>query len=181
VSGPALRRLLHAATAGVLLLVPFGSWQLFRVVVLAGAALGVVLEGARLSLPGFRTFLGRHLPVFRERERMRPSGAMWLSVGYAAAALVPAPAPAAGILVAALADPAASLVGTWRRAPGRKTWIGSLAHAATALVVLAALGVTPAATAAAAVVATILERITGRVDDNLLVAPATALTVWLVG
>jgi hypothetical protein len=83
-SGPSLRRLLHAASASVLLLVPFGSWQLFRVVVLTGAALGVVFEGARLSLPGFHSLLARYLPVFREREQHRPSGAMWLSVGYAA-------------------------------------------------------------------------------------------------
>jgi dolichol kinase len=106
---------------------------------------------------------------------------MWLGLGYALAAFVPAPAPAAGILVAALADPAASLAGTWRRAPGPKTWRGSATHAVVAAVVLAALGYSAVAVFAGAAVATALERFAFSFDDNLVVPPATALTVLLVG
>jgi dolichol kinase len=179
-SGAALRRLLHAASGGVLVVVPLGSWEVFRTVMVVGAGAAVALETVRLSSPRFRDAVARTLPVFRPREQGRPSGAMWLSVGYALAALVPAPAPAAGILVAALADPAASLVGTWRRTPGSKTWRGSVAHAITAAAVLAVLGWTPGAVLVGAAVATLLERAATGVDDNLVVAPATAIAVLLV-
>ena len=178
-TGPALRRTLHAASGAVVMLVPLGSWELLRTVLLVVGGVGVLLEFVRLSVPSVRETVGRMVPVFRSGETSTPSGAMWLGVGFALAALVPPPAPVAGILVAALADPAASLVGTWHRAPGRKTWQGSLAHAITASAVLALLGWPVLAVFAGATVATTLERVSFGLNDNLVVAPATALTVLL--
>lgn len=180
-TGPGLRRLMHAASATVLLLVPLASWQTFRVTAFVLAAFAVTAEGARLAVPAFRRALGRMVPVFRPREGNRPSGAMWLAVGFALAALTPAPAPAAGILVAALADPAASLVGTWRRPAGRKTWRGTAAHAVVAVVVLAVLGWPAPAVVCGAAVSSALERWSAGIDDNLLVAPVTALVVFILG
>ena len=178
---PALRRVMHAASAALLLVVPLASWDVFRVTVFALAGCAVVVEGARLAVPVFRRALGRAVPVFRAREDTRPSGAMWLAVGYALAALTPAPAPAAGILVAAFADPAASLVGTWRRGAGRKTWRGTAAHAVVATVILTVLGWSLPAVVGGALVASVLERWSAGVDDNLVVAPVTALVVFAIG
>jgi dolichol kinase len=165
----------------VLILVPLGSWQAFRLamVVVGGVAVGI--EIVRLTQAGVQERLGQLVPVFRPKEARRPSGAMWLGLGYALAALTPPPAPAAGILVAALADPAASLVGTWRRSSDRKSWRGSFAHAAVAVGVLAVLGWSFPAVLAGAATATVLERLSFGVDDNLLVAPVTALAVLVVG
>lgn len=180
-SRPTLRRALHAGSAAVLLVVPLTSWNVFRFSMLVLAVSAVAAEVTRLAVPAVRRRLGEVVPVFRLREDSRPSGAMWLAVGYALASLTPAPAPAAGILVAALADPAASFAGTWRRDPGKKTWRGTTVHAAVAVGVLVALGWSAVAVVAGAVVATALERWSGGVDDNLLVAPATALAVFAVG
>lgn len=180
-TAPSLRRLLHAATGATLLLVPLFSWNFLRTVLVAVAALAVVAEAIRLRAPRVRALLARRVPVFRDREATRPSGAMWLAIGYALASLTPSPGPTAGILVAAFADPAAAWVGSrWGRT-GRKTVLGSATHFVVALaVVFAASGTWPAAVAAAAV-ATTLERWPLGLDDNLLVAPATALAVVLLG
>jgi len=181
VTAPSLRRLLHAATGATLLLAPLFSWEFLRAVFVAVAVLAVVAEAIRLRAPRVRALLASRVPVFRDREATRPSGAMWLAVGYALASLTPSPGPTAGILVGALADPAAAWVGSrWGRA-GRKTVLGSATHFVIALALVSATtGEWPVAVAAA-VVATALERWPLGLDDNLLVAPATALTVVLVG
>ena len=179
-TAPSLRRLLHAASGATLLVVPVFSWQFLRAVLLGAAALAVAGEAIRLGFPGVQAWLTRRLPVFREREAARPSGAMWLAVGYAAASLTPFPAPAAGILVGALADPAAAWVGLREGVTGRKTIRGSGAHLIVALAVLYGMGVGWIAAVAASVIATALERWPLGLDDNVLVAPATALTVALL-
>jgi dolichol kinase len=181
VSGPAVRRLIHAATASVLLLVPLTSWMFLRAALVVAAIVAVILEIARLRSTHFRRILTRLVPVFREHEGSRPSGAMWLVVGYALAALTPAPAPVAGLLVGALADPAASWAGsTWSRGVG-KTVAGSAAHFAVAAAVLYGVGCSWAAVAVGASLATAIERWPLGLDDNLLVAPLTALTAALLG
>lgn len=179
-TAPSLRRLLHAATGAALLLVPLFSWQLLRVVLIAAAVLAAVAEVVRLHSSGAGALLARRVPVFREREARRPSGAMWLAVGYALASLTPVPGPTAGILVGALADPAAAWVGSRRGSTGRKTVLGSATHFVVALAVVFGTGAAWPISAAAAVVATALERWPLGLDDNLLVAPATALTVVLL-
>ncbi|MDH3290290.1 MAG: hypothetical protein OEO20_01440 [Gemmatimonadota bacterium] len=174
-----LRRLLHASTASVVLLVPLVSWTGLRTAV-AGAAVGaLLLETLRLRVPSVGTRLRRLVPVFRDREIARPSGAMWLAVGYGLAVLLPAPAAAGGIVVGAVADPAASWIGSLGRAIGPKTWRGSLVHLVVAVAVLAALGFPAVSVLAGATVGSALERWPAGLDDNLLIAPGVALTLTL--
>ena len=99
-SPTALRRALHAAAAGLLLVAWLGSWELFRVTVFAVAALAAILETIRLGRPEFREFLARQIPAFRPGEQRRPSGALWLAFGLAAAAFFPPQAGVVGVLAA---------------------------------------------------------------------------------
>jgi dolichol kinase len=92
----------------------------------------------------------------------------------------PAPGPAAGILVAAFADPAAAVVGGRFGSGARKTWQGTAAAAVVALAVLVALGLPREAVLAGTVVGTLLERWPGALNDNLLVAPAVAAVVRML-
>ncbi len=179
-TAPSLRRLLHAASGATLLLVPIFSWQVLRGVLLIAAGLAVATETIRLRSPGVRDWLARRLPVFREREAVLPSGAMWLAIGYALASFAPVPAPAAGILVGAFADPAAAWLGSRQGVAGGKTMLGSGTHLVVAYAVLCGVGVGGVVAVSAAIIATVLERWPLGLDDNLLVAPATALTVSLL-
>jgi len=113
-------------------------------------------------------------------EGQQPSGAMWLAVGYAIAALFPSPAPMAGILVSACADPTASWVGEAGGSKGTKTWRGSAAHFVAAGAVLLLGGFSWTGSIVAAVIGTALERWPGPFNDNLVVAPAVALSVSLL-
>lgn len=170
-----LRRLLHASTAALVLLGSLVSWTGLRALLVAAALGAVLFEALRLSIPTIGSRLRRLVPVYREAEAQRPSGAMWLAVGYGAAALFPAPATAGGILVGALADPAASWIGSLGRVTGAKTWRGSLGHFVVATLVLATLGFPRWSVLGGALVGTALERWSGAIDDNLLVAPGVAL------
>ncbi len=176
-SGILLRRLLHASTAVILLIIPVASWTVFRSVVISGTVLVVAVEIARLRVPAIHARLAVLVPVFRESETHRVSGAAWLWLAYSIASLLPAPAPAAGILVAALCDPAASVVGQRFGAAGRKTWAGSFGAFVVACVSLIALGFSWPAVAGAGALATVLERWPGPFDDNLLIAPGVAAAV----
>ncbi|MGD8726119.1 MAG: hypothetical protein PVH40_00670 [Gemmatimonadales bacterium] len=176
-----LRRVLHMGSAACLLCVPFGSWGTFRAIVIAGAVLAVGFEAVRLNVPSVHAWLERWVPVFRQAEARRPSGAMWLAVGYATAALFPEPGPAAGVLVAAFADPAASWVGGTGSRSGGKTWRGTVVHLGVALAVLLLAGLPLERVVMASVVGTALERWPGPFNDNLIVAPAVAASVSLIG
>ena len=178
--GAWLRRLLHVASAAVLLLVPLGSLNLLRLCLLFGVVLGLLIDVLRKANPSIAHQLNKAIPVFRESERGRLSGATWLAMGYLLAALFPSPASTAGILVGATADPAASAVGTWKREAGRKTVRGSLAALSVSVAALFLLGVPVAAIAGGSVVAVVLERWSNPLNDNLVVAPAVALSVWLL-
>lgn len=180
-SPAARRRLLHLVSGGVVLVAPLTSWLVLRVVLTVAALLAVLLEALRLRVPSVAVVLRRAVPVYREHEGARPSGAMWLAVGYALAALASPPAPAAGILVAACADPVASLVGSRRAKPlaTAKTVRGTLAHWLVAAGVLALLGWSWHVVVVGASVASVVERWPLGLDDNLLVPPSTALAVLL--
>lgn len=184
-SGPGLRRVLHVASAGVLLgaLLPV---QTFRLLVIGTAIAASVSEMIRLRAPRVAGWLAAVVPVFRATERDRPSGAFWLALGYSVAVWVPMPAPFVGILCAAVADPAASLAGSRWGKGARKSWPGSLAAAAVAAGVAALVvgfggfslpwRVVPAAAVATAA----LERWSGPFDDNVIVAPGVAVTAWVL-
>jgi dolichol kinase len=143
------------------------------------AATAILVEVLRLRVPAVERGLAALVPVYRDRERTRPSGAMWLALGYAAAAWVPHPtASLAGILVGGLADPAGALVGSRYGGGAPKSIAGSAAVGVIAVVAALLTGLPLAAAAGAAVAATVVERWPGPCDDNLLVPPAAALAAF---
>ncbi len=177
--GAALRRALHAATGAVVLLAgPLGSG--FPVVLAAGLAAWGLFEFLRLRVGWFRDFLARAVPVYRRHELERPSGAFYLVFGYALAAWFPPPASLGGILVGAVADPLGSLVGSTAGPGGGKTWRGSAAVLVTAFLVLISIKIPPLTAALAALIAALVERRPAGLDDNLVLAPATALALFLM-
>lgn len=178
-SGAALRRLIHAATAAVVLIHLWISLVAFRATVIGMALLVVAVDVTRLAHAPFDAWVRRTIPVFRSREARRVSGASWLWLGYAAAVSLPPRAAVAGIVVAALADPVASLVGGRFGRAGRKTWIGSSAMLAVALVLLAVMRLGWGTVLMAGLAAAIVERWPGRVDDNLLIPPVVAAVVTM--
>jgi dolichol kinase len=172
-----LRPLLHLIS-GLVLLTLFVSRHLLGVVLLVGLVVAAVVEGLRISQPRVQAFLARVLPVFRPEEARRPSGAAWLSAAYALATWLPPRAAVAAVLVGAIADPAAAIVGSRWGGGRRKSWPGSFAALSTSIVALLVLGVPPAAAAVAGAAAAGLERWPGPFDDNLLVGPGAGVVVW---
>lgn len=172
------RRLLHAATASVALL-GLVSHPALRLATAYLAITAVLLEALRLRVPAVRRGLAVHIPVYRDHERERPSGAMWLMLGYAIAAWVPHPAAAlAGILAGGLADPAGAMIGSRHGRGARKSLVGSATVGIVALAAGLVTGLPPAAAGGAALAAAVMERWPGPCDDNLLVAPAAALAAF---
>ena len=97
------------------------------------------------------------------------------------AAWFPHPAATAGILVGAFADPAASWAGsTVVETSKRKTWIGSGAAALVAALALLVTGLSLLVVVGGAVVAMALERWSGPLNDNFVVAPGVAFFVWFL-
>jgi len=132
-------------------------------------------------MPAFNAFITGLVPVFRATESTKISGATWLSVGYALASWFPHPAMTAGILAGAFADPAASWAGSkLSRSSLKKTWVGSGVALAVAAMVVFSVVTSWNATVAGAVAAMVLERWSRPLNDNLVIAPGTALVVWLI-
>lgn len=173
-SGPVLRRALHAASAAVALLVLVSPAAL-RLGTAYLAASMLALEIARLRSDAVAGALARWIPVYREREHRRPSGAMWLLAAYAVCAWLPAPASVAGILAGGLADPAGAAVGSRFGGGARKSLAGSGAVAAVGILVIRLAGVPWPAAAAAGLAAAVAERVSGPLDDNLVVAPVAGI------
>lgn len=170
------RRALHGASA-ILLLPALHSAGALRLTLLWVAACAVLVELLRLGNPRVAHWLAVRVPVYRPQEAQHASGALWLAFGYAIATWLPMPAPVAGILAGALADPAASWIGArWGRG-ARKSWAGSGAACLVIVGASLAVGSPPATGLAAGLVGAALERWPGPIDDNLLVAPAVAATV----
>jgi dolichol kinase len=180
VTGTALRRAIHAASGAVLLLIYVAPPVVYRSLIVGAtvAALGVDL--VRIGKPAVHEVLFRALPVFRPSERYRLSGASWLMLGYTAAVLLPSRAAAAGILVGALADPAAAMVGERLGGSRAKSWSGTLAALVTGCAALAASGFPIHVVVVASAVGAAAERWSGPVDDNLVVAPVVGATVVLL-
>lgn len=174
----ALRPALHAGTA-LLLLTVLASEPFFRAALVVGGLGAVVFEALRLALSPVRDLAARWVPVFRAAEARRPSGAGWLFVGYALSAWMPLPASMSAVVAGALADPAAAVVGTRFGGGAPKSWPGTLAAFAVAVLGLwVIVRLTLPVAVLAAGVAAVLERWPGPFDDNLLIAPGVGLTVW---
>jgi dolichol kinase len=179
VTGIGLRRLLHVASATVLL-AALVSLPLLRAVTGLVAAGAFGLELVRLRWPGLALAMARRIPVYRPAERTRISGAAWLALGYAIAAWLPPPGPVAGILAGGLADPAASLIGARWGAGRPKSGAGTLAVAAVTGMAALAAGVGVPGALAAGLLGAGLERWPGPFDDNLLLAPGVAAVAALL-
>ena len=178
--GRTLRRALHVSSAAVLVIPLVYDWDSLRLLLSTAAFVAVVFDIARIRIAWLHQGLARWVPVFRETEANRLCGATWLSLGYALAAWFPPIAPAAGILVGAFADPAASAVGSWKASSKGKTTRGSATALITAALALTAIGLPWQAVVGGSIVGALLERWPGPCSDNLLVAPGVACTVWLL-
>ena len=179
-SGASLRRAMHVGTSSVLVVGVFGDWRMLRFFVHALLFVAIVGEIVRLRHAPFRAALAKAVPVFRAEEAHRPAGAFWLILGYAAASWVPAPGAPAGILSAACADPAASFFGSRWGGGKRKSWAGTGAAFVAAGLVLLAISLPVQTVLAGSLAAATLERISGPLNDNLVVAPGVALMIWLL-
>ncbi|MFI5278860.1 MAG: hypothetical protein ACHQU1_00080 [Gemmatimonadales bacterium] len=179
----AWRRTLHLASGSLGLL-----WYLrvptpvITAILLSVLIFALALEGLRWNSTRAHAVLERvSLGALRPGEDRGVTGATLLAVGYATTWLLfPAPAAAPAILVTAAADPAAALVGVRFGVRGRKTWAGSAAAFAVALLVLLAAGIAVGRSLASAVVAALAERAGVRGLDNLALPALTAaaLTLW---
>lgn len=137
-------------------------------------------ETARLTSARAGALLARFAGgVFRPAELRAPSGAGTLAVGYALAWWLFSPDVAeAAIVVAAVADPAAALVGVRFGRGARKSLPGSLACACAAALALAVLRVGPVGIAVSAVGAALAERAPWRGTDNLAVPLVVGMLLW---
>jgi len=178
------RRLLHALSGALGVAAAVAPPRLTTIGLTALVALALTLETARLTSPAARALLTRAAGGwFRPPEARAISAATLLAAAYLITWLLFAPAFAArAITVTALADPAAALIGT-RFAPRsdrpRKSWVGSAAAFATALLVLLAWRTPPAAAALAAAAAAAAERLPGAGVDNVAVPLAAAAVLRL--
>lgn len=174
------RRLFHAAngvaTAVALTWLPLERWQ---AVAILGAILAtlVVADVVRLrSTAANRLFFRAFSPLASPREARGIASSTWYTLGiFLAVALFPLPYAVSGILVLALADPAASYIG--QRWGGRPfmggTRVGTAVFFGVACAVLGLRHALPVALVAAVVV-TIAERRSWPLDDNLLIPLACA-------
>ncbi|MDP2956890.1 MAG: hypothetical protein Q8N53_10765 [Longimicrobiales bacterium] len=180
------RRLFHAATgslvAGILL---YADVPRVAAVGILGAVLGglVVLDATRLVSPGANAIFFRAFRTLASpREAGRPASSTWYALGMTLAVAFFSPeAAVSGILVLALADPAASYVGQrWGRRPFLGASLeGTALFAAVAFAILAARhGLVPGA--AGALAAALAERLSWPLDDNLTIPVVAAAVVTLL-
>ena len=191
-SGPQpYRRLFHAACGLVIVAavvwLPFSRNTLLAIgsgaflIQLVSDLLRSRMEAAnRLFYTAFR-----HLASPRDADGLASS--TWYTLGVLLAlAFFPQPAAVSGILILALADPVASYLG---RRYGRRPFLGgsvegSLVFLLMALLVLG-LRHPPLAAVPTAILATLAERRSWPLDDNLTLAPVTAagltLMMWMLG
>lgn len=181
------RRVFHVGNGIVLAWLPAAS-GLSRPAVL-GALAGLLLvllaaDVARLRRPGLNAlFFGLFPSLASPREVGRVASSTWFVLGVLLAyAVFPWHVAVPAILVLAVADPAASVLGRLlgRRRVGKGSLEGGLAFLLVATAVLGpAVGWAPAL--AVAVGVTMVELLPWRLDDNLTIPIAAASMLWLVG
>ncbi len=180
------RRAFHAACGIVIVaFVEYGPLDGRMDLLCLGVALlaSLAIDWARLgsrsaNLVFFRWFSALVSP----REARKIASSTWYLTGAFITMLVAPRLFMPALLVLALADPAASVVGRlWgRHRLGKGSWEGAAAFFVVASAVLASIVGPGIALPAAALVAGFEVLPTG-IDDNLTVPPVTALAVWLVG
>lgn len=188
------RRAFHALAASALPVTSLFAPR-WTVLVLAGVGLGaaVILEVARLGSPAVNRLLLRWFgPLFKQAEHRAVTAATILAFATLLAFLIfPKGVAALSLLLVAVGDPAASLVGRRRGRIrfGAKSVEGTLAFLAAALLValvLWAAGVYSPLWAGvlAAAVAALVEAVCGGplpVDDNLAVPLVAGAVLTLAG
>ncbi len=121
-------------------------------------------------------------PLVSPREEGRIISSVWYVLGMLiVVAVFPREIALPSILVMALADPAASYVGRrWGRARlGTGTVTGTVTFVVTGLLVLAPfVGVGPAAVASA--LASVIEILPWKLDDNLSVPLSSGFALWIM-
>lgn len=181
------RRAFHAGNGIILACLP-GMSGLPRPAVLASLAgvlvLLVAFDVARLRVPRLNALFFRLFPSFASpREVRRVASSTWFVLGVLLAyALFPWHVAVPAVLVLALADPAAGVLGRYagRHRVGKGTLEGGLAFLLVALAVLTpSAGWAPALVVAAGV--TLVELLPWRLDDNLTIPVAAAAFLWMVG
>jgi len=177
---PGVRRCLHVSTALLPLLVPLERYGTLRAALLWGVPLVLGLELLRLGFPPVAAWLAATIPVFRPSEANRLSGAAWLWLGFAVAVLFAPLAARGGMVVSALADPAASWIGGRWGKGAAKSWVGSAVVLIVGGLTLAGLGFDLRAVAAAGAGAAAIERWSRPLDDNLVLAPGVAAILWIL-
>ncbi len=151
---------------------------------LAGAVFGAV-DVLRLGSASVSAWTSQHIPMLREEERHRPTGSTYFVAGALVVFLVFDTSIAANaVLIQAVADPAAAVVGSrWgRHRWKRKSLEGSLAYlvaaiAAGSVLLPTYLGLGLPLLALAALVAAAFEFLPLPVDDNLRVPVLTAVVL----
>jgi dolichol kinase len=180
------RRVFHSCSGLVLALGP-GLLGLERPLVVrllaVGVALLLVADLARLRVPSLNVLFFR---AFRRlaspREASGIASSTWYGVGvFLAWALFPAAVAVPSILVMALADPCASVIGRlWgRRRFGKGSTLGSLTFFVVASVVLLAATRNPAVILVAALAA-LVEVLPWKLDDNLMIPLAVGALLLLI-
>lgn len=150
---------------------------------LFGTALGLAFIGdlARLRSPAFNRYIFRTFTALmcpREAGRLSLT---WFLLGVFLVLWFPDGVAVPSLLVLALADPTASVVGRlWGTHPlGKGTLEGGVAFAAAALLVLTPfVGVSAAVPVAVGVAST--ELLPGPHDDNVLIPVVTAAGLWIL-
>lgn len=179
------RRVFHAAN-GILIVValktlPIGTGTAMGLLAAAFAVL-VIMDGFRLVNPRLnRLFFQAFSYLVSPREVRKVASSTWYLLGVVLAlALFPREEALAGILVLALADPAAGFVGrTWGRRPfGSGTLEGTAVFLAVAFVTILPFAPWWAALAAGAAAA-LVERTPWPVDDNLVIPVTVAAVLHL--
>ncbi|MBI4665873.1 MAG: hypothetical protein HY751_05605 [Nitrospinae bacterium] len=184
------RKLFHALAASIIPAL-YHLEVLPRGVIVAAVTLLAVLwiwvDSARLKLPRFNTWvMARFSFLMKKKEAHSVSGVSYLLGGTAIALLLFPPAVAVSTLFfIALGDPAAAVIGkrfgTIKLLHGRSLQ-GSLAMLAVCLVVARFIGgFAWPVSIAGALVATLAELYSGRIDDNLMVPILAGATMVSFG
>jgi dolichol kinase len=180
------RRVFHACNGVVLALGPgaLGMGRSLAAGVLAVcAALLFAADLARLRFPGLNVLFFRWFrSLASPREAAGIASSTWYAVGaFLAWALFPAPVAVPAILVMALADPAASVVGRrfGRRRLGKGTLLGSSTFFAVSFAVLLAATGNPVVVVVAGLAA-LVEVLPLGLDDNLTIPLAVGGLLLLV-
>jgi len=186
-SGPQpWRRVFHALTGLVIAVaLTYGPWgaRTGLLVMVSVTLVLLLFDLLRLSIPQANLLFFRALPYLASpREATGVASSTWYMAGITLAlAAAPLPAAASGIVVLALADPAASYFG---RRWGRRPFLGGSAEGSAVFAIVAFSVLAPRhgwpVAMAAALVATVLERRSWPLDDNLTLPVATALVIRLL-